>query len=392
MSSSNDPGAVARPPLPVAAAAFVSSFDRFAVSPLLILVAVDLGATLTQTLAIASTYYFAYGVSQPLWGLLSDRFGRLRLMRLTLLGAALMGIVSASVPGLTTLILARAVTGALYGAVIPAALTYVGDTVSEARRQPALADLMAAVACGTALATALSGVIGDSAGWRVVFAAPVLVSIASALALGRLPEPPRAAQPGLLPTLGLVLRNRWVLAVLLLVFVEGAVVLGVLTLLAPALQSQGSGAAAAGLATAAYGVGVIVTSRLVRVLVRRVSMPGLMGLGGAASVVGYAIAAVHTSVWTVVAVALLLGVTWSFLHSSLQTWATSVVPAARGTVVSLFAGFLFAGSAVGAAVGGPLGDAQQWTPLFGGTAAVAFLLTVAAGFARLRYESPGAPD
>ena len=90
MSSSNDPGAVARPPLPVAAAAFVSSFDRFAVSPLLILVAVDLGATLTQTLAIASTYYFAYGVSQPLWGLLSDRFGRLRLMRLTLLGAALM--------------------------------------------------------------------------------------------------------------------------------------------------------------------------------------------------------------------------------------------------------------------------------------------------------------
>lgn len=392
MSSTNDGGGAVRPPLPVAAAAFVSSFDRFAVSPLLILVSVDLGVSLAQALAIASTYYLAYGVSQPLWGMLSDRFGRLRLMRFTLLGAALTGIASAAAPGLATLILARALTGALYGAVIPASLTYVGDTVVEERRQPALADLMAAVACGTALATALAGVIGDSAGWRVVFAAPVLVSIVCAVALGRLTEPQREAPAGLLCTAGRVLRNRWVLAVLLLAFVEGAVVLGVLTLLAPALQSQGTGAGAAGVATAAYGVGVILTSRLVRPLSRHLSMPALMGLGGAAAVVGYAIVAVHTSVWTVVAVALLLGATWSFLHSSLQTWATSVVPEARGTVVSLFAGFLFAGSAVGAAVGGPLGDAQQWALLFGSTAGIALLVTCGAVVFRLRYENPGAHD
>ena len=58
MSSTNDGGA-SRPPLPVAAAAFVSSVDRFAVSPLLILISVDLGVSLAQALTIASTYYFA---------------------------------------------------------------------------------------------------------------------------------------------------------------------------------------------------------------------------------------------------------------------------------------------------------------------------------------------
>lgn len=255
MSSTNDRGGV-RPPLPVAAAAFVSSFDRFAVGPLLILVSADLGVSLAQALTIASTYYFDYGVSQPLWGMLSDRFGRLLLMRFTLLGAALMGIASAAAHGLTTLIIARALTGALFGAVIPALLTYVGDTVVEERRQPALADLMAAVACGSALA----GVICGGVDWRVVFASPVLVSVVWALALGRLTEPPREAPAGRLRTAGRELRNRWVLAVLLLAFVEGVVVLGVLTL-----------------------------------------------LGGA---------------------------TWSFLHSSQQTWATSVLPDARGTVVA----------------------------------------------------------
>ena len=93
--SSDVPARAARPPLPVSAAAFVSSLDRFAISPLLVLVALDLGATLAQSLTVASAYYLAYGLSQPVWGVLSDRFGRIRLMRATLLAAAIAGVVSA---------------------------------------------------------------------------------------------------------------------------------------------------------------------------------------------------------------------------------------------------------------------------------------------------------
>ena len=376
-----------RPPVSVSAAAFVSSLDRFAISPLLVLVAVDLGATLAESLTIASAYFLAYGLSQPVWGVLSDRFGRIRLMRATLLAAAAAGVVSALAPDLATLVIARSFAGAFFGAVVPASLTYVGDTVDEAHRQPALADLMAAIAVGTALATALAGMLGELAHWRWVFAVPAVLAIGCAIGLGRLHEPPRDAQAGLVATVRSAVRNRWVLAVVGLAFVEGAVVLGVLALLAPALQSQGIGAVGAGLATAAYGAAVVVTSRLVRPISRHLPMPGLMAIGGAAAAAGYALLAVHVSIATVVVTALLLGVTWSFLHSSLQTWVTGVLPQARGTVVALFAGSLFAGSAVGAAAGGAMADAQRWMALFAVTAAVALLLTGGVVVARRAYEN-----
>ena len=382
------PSASTRPPAAVALAAFVSSFDRFAISPLIVLVAADLGATLAQALTIASAYYLAYGVSQPVWGVLSDRLGRIRLMMAALIAAALAGVVATAAPTLTVLVIARALSGAFFGAIIPTSMTYVGDTVDEAHRQPALTDLMAAIAVGTASATALAGVLGHFLDWRIVFAIPAVLALASAIGLRGLGEPERQAPQGVLTTLGTAVTHRWALIVIGFAFVEGAVVLGVLTLLAPALQSQGVGAAIAGLATAAYGLGVIITSRIVKVLSSRLSMPRLVAVGGLATVVGFTLLTIHLSTLTVIIAALLLGTTWTFQHSSLQTWATSVLPQARGTVVALFAGGLFAGSSVGAALGGAAGDAGRWTLLFGITAAAGAVLTVAIVVGRRLYAGP----
>ena len=369
-------------------AAFVSSFDRFAISPLVVLVAHDLGATLAEALTIASAYFLAYGISQPVWGVLSDRLGRVRLMKATLLAAAVAGMVATFAPNLTILVIARALSGAFYGAVVPTSMTYVGDTVAEAHRQPALTDLMAAIAVGTASATALAGVLAHFADWRIVFAIPAVLAIVCALGLRRLPEPPREEQGGVLATIRAAITHRWVLIVITLAFIEGAVVLGVLTLLAPALQSQGIGAAIAGLATAAYGVGVIITTRMVKALSHRLSMPRLIAIGGTATVIAFGLLTIHLSTLTVIIAALLLGTTWSFQHSSLQTWATGVLPQARGTVVSLFAGFLFAGSALGTAVGGSLGEDNRWTLLFAITGIVALALTLIIVFSRRVYDGP----
>lgn len=386
MSDADAPTTPTRPPVAVSLAAFVSSFDRFAVSPLLVLVAADLGVSFSQALVIASAYFLAYGVSQPVWGVLSDRVGRIRLMRSALVAAAVVGVVAALAPTLAVLVIARTLGGAFYGAIVPTSLTYVGDTVDEDHRQPALADLMAAIALGTALATALAGILADVVDWRVAFAIPAALAVLSVIGLSRVPESHRESRTGILQTLRTALGDRWVRVVSALVFVEGAAVLGVLTLLAPALQSLGVGAAVAGLATAAYGVGVIVTTRMVRPLSRRLPMPGLMVIGGSATVLAFALLTLRLSIATVIVAAFLLGATWSFLHSSLQTWSTSVLPQVRGTVVSLFAGFLFAGSAFGAWAGGLLGEHGEWRLLFAVTATVGLALTVAVVLSRRAYE------
>ncbi|WMY79025.1 MFS transporter [Citricoccus sp. I39-566] len=375
-----------RAPFAIALASFTSSFDRFAVSPLLVFLAEDLGATLAQAVAVAGVYFLAYGFTQPVWGMLSDRHGRLRVMRLALLGAGLAGVGSALAPGLGALILWRGLTGAFFGGIIPTSITFIGDTVPNHHRQSALADNMAAVAVGTALATATAGVVGGALGWRVMFALPVLLAAGCLLALRSVAEPERPAAQGLWRSLARTVSNGWMLAIIALAFVEGAVVLGLLTLLAPALQDQGLDAATAGLSVAAYGAATLVASRLVRPLARRWPAHRLIALGGLGMVAGYAAVALHVSIGTVVFAAAGLGWTWALMHTALQSWATVVLPQLRGTAVSLFAAALFAGSSVGALLAGPLADAGRWTLLFGVTAVVAGVVAVLSFAARRAYH------
>ncbi|MEI7057886.1 MFS transporter [Nocardioides sp. CCNWLW239] len=375
------------PPPWISIASFVSSFDRFVVSPILVLVATTFDVSVGQAVAIASGYYLAYGLCQPLWGALSDRFGRVRLMQWALVGAGIAGLISAAAPTLAVLVAVRVVAGAFFGAIVPTSLTYVGDTVDATHRQRALSDLMAAMAVGTALAAAAAGITGQVFGWRVVFAVPALVALASAWGLRSLAEPPRAGTHGIGAAFKAALSNRWVLVVGLLVFVEGGLVLGVLTLLAPALQAQGVDAARAGLAAAAYGIAVLLSAQALNALTRRLPRWALMGIGGVALTIGYAAAAVSVSVPTIVGIVVMLGVTWAFLHTSLQTWATSIVPEARGTVVACFAASLFIGSSIAAVIAGPAADHDEWRTLFTVCAATAAVLTVACVLAYRTYTT-----
>ena len=74
------------------------------------------------------------------------------------------------------------------------------------------------------------------------------------------------------------------------------------------------------------------------------------------------------------------------MHTTLQTWATDVVPEARATVISLFAAALFAGSGIAAMAAAPLADAGSYGLLFGVAALVAVPLGLFAGLARRRYS------
>lgn len=388
MTAPAPPVTLVRPPFALSAASFVSSFDRFAVGPMLVLIALDLRVTLAAAVAAASGYYLAYGLSQPLWGVLSDRFGRMPVMRAALLGATAAGLASALMPSLVPLVALRVVAGACFGAVIPTSLTYVGDTVAAPIRQRALTDLMGTAALGTAVATGFGGVLADLVSWRVVFVTAALCALACALGLRSVPEPSRGAVGGLGAHVGAVLRERWALLVFGLAFVEGAVLLGLLPYLATALQHHGVTAAVAGLATAVYGVGLWLLSRLVKRLSRTWPAPLLIAVGGTQLCLGHALVAVHVSLVTVMAAALLFGGGWSFMHSSLQNWATSVAPRARGTAVAFFAAALFIGGAASSWAGGPLAGDGSYGLLFGVAAAVALPLTAVAVVGRHRYGTP----
>lgn len=369
---------------------FTSNCDRFSIAPLLVAIGLDLDVPLSAAAVVASGYFLAYGLMQPVWGIVSDRLGRVRVMRIALLGAAVAGIASALAPSIVVLGVARVVAGACFAAVVPSTLVYVGDVWPAATRQRPVSEILTASALGIALATVGAGLLADLVGWRAVPALMAAVAAGLWVALARLPEPdrePATRTPA--RSIRRVLSSGWGLFVLAVVLVEGVVVLGVLTYLAPAVQSLGYSAGVAGLVAAAFGVGALGFSRVVRALVSRVAPAGMAAIGGACLVAAWVVPAVEVTLVTLAVAGLLVGASWAFLHTTLQTWATEMVPGERATSVGLFAACLFLGSAIGAAVAAPLAEAGAYPTVFAASALVAVPVAVAATLGRRRYARAG---
>lgn len=368
-------------------ASFTSTFDRFGTPPLLVTIATAFGVSLGRATMVATAYYLSYGLSQLGWGLVSDRLGRVRTMRLTLAGAGVTGLLAAAAPSLTALTVARGVQGALFAAVIPAALVYVSDVFPPTARQRPIASLVGASAIAQSLSTLGAAVLAGVVSWRWAFALPALFAFILVVVLRRLPEP--ATDPAAPPaeTLRQVARQPWARIVWGLALVEGTIVLGVLTFLAPALESDGVPTALAGAVVAGQGLGVAVGSRVVSRIAGRVPATWLLAVGASTIGVGIAVAAASPTTVPVFVASVTFGLGFPILHTTLQTWATDVAPRGRAVTVSLFSASLFVGSAIGTAAFSPLADAGAFARLFGLAALVVVPFGVLAVVARARYDA-----
>ena len=121
---------------------FVSTLDRFAMPSVLLAISRDLDVPLPSVVTAASVYYVAYGAMQPVWGIVSDRLGRVRTLRITLLLAAVATAVSAGMQDVAGLTVARGIAGGLFGAAMPTCLIYVGDVVPIRQRQQEVTRLL----------------------------------------------------------------------------------------------------------------------------------------------------------------------------------------------------------------------------------------------------------
>ncbi|HYQ66567.1 MFS transporter [Actinophytocola sp.] len=368
---------------------FTSQFDRLMIAPMLVVIAAEMGRSVDAVSKAAAVYFLCYGVAQVGWAVVSDRLGRVRTMRLALLLAMVGGLASAFVPSVGWLVVARGVTGGCFAAAIPGGLVYIGDTVPVRERQAPLTDLMTSSAVGMAMATVTAGAIADFTSWRVAFALTALIAGALSYFLRALVEPSLGSPPPVWSSVKGVLTNRLALLVLGLVLAEGLVLLGPLTFLPVVLHASGLSVTVSGLLTAAYGASVIVFARVVKGRTRKVAPWLLILIGGGMAVFAYVVMVISQGAVAIVLGAVLLGGGWAFMHSTLQTWATDMAPGYRAMAVSLFATNLFIGSAIGAAVFGPMVDAGSFTAMFACTLAVSVPLVAIATVGRRRYATRG---
>ena len=389
---------IARPVALLSAAAFASVATMRAADPLVPQVAQEFGVTAGEASVVATAFALAYGVCQLAYGVLGDRFGKYRLVALAAFASALTVSAAGFAGSLGALALARLAAGATAAAIVPLSMAFVGDHVPYEDRQAVLARFLFGTILGTVGGQSLGGVLGELVGWRAVFLLlgglflMVGVLLVVELRSPRVPPPVLAdaiSPASLLRGYALLLGRPWVRVVLATVFVEGFLFYGGFTFIGAYLREAfGLDYATIGLLLGLAAAGGLLYAFTVRRLVRALGERGLTLIGGALIAAGFA-AVGATPLWAVAPAITLLGLGLYMLHSTLQTHATQMAPAARGLAVSTFANALFLGQAAGIWLCGVAVDRVGFVPVL--LAVGAALLAVGAAFALLLGRRPAEP-
>ncbi len=138
--------------------------------------AVDLNASPLQISLLFTVYSLMQFLFAPVWGHLSDRFGRKPILLIGLLGSGIALIGFGLADHLWLLFVARALAGLMSSAVLPTAMAYVADVTDESSRGRGMGLMGAAMGLGFIFGPGIGGLLA-----RFGHGTPFLVSGALSL-------------------------------------------------------------------------------------------------------------------------------------------------------------------------------------------------------------------
>jgi DHA1 family multidrug resistance protein-like MFS transporter len=119
-----------------------------------------LGAGGTELGLLAASYAVMRLIFGPVWGSLSDRFGRKPILMIGVLGYGITMFWFGLANQLWMLFVARSLSGILSSATSPTTMAYISDSTSEDERGRGMGILGAAIGLGTILGPGLGGILG----------------------------------------------------------------------------------------------------------------------------------------------------------------------------------------------------------------------------------------
>ncbi|HEX8748532.1 MAG TPA: MDR family MFS transporter [Pyrinomonadaceae bacterium] len=176
---------------------FLAALEATVVSTAMPTVIASLGG-LSHYSWVFSAYLITSTVTVPVWGKLSDLYGRRLFYQLGIAVFLLGSILSGMSTSMTQLIAFRAIQGLGAGALIPLGMTIIGDiyTLKERTRMQAL--FSGVWGFSSVIGPVAGGFITDQLSWRWVFYINIPVGLAAAFIMGlALKEPKRHQRPAI---------------------------------------------------------------------------------------------------------------------------------------------------------------------------------------------------
>ena len=147
---------------------------------------------------VFSAYLVTSTVTVPVWGKLSDLYGRRLLYQIGIIIFLIGTMLSGMSGSMTQLIIFRAVQGLGAGALVPLGMTIIGDIFTLQERAKMQAYFSGVWGLSSVVGPIVGGFITDQISWRWVFFINIPVGVAAALIIGfALKEPKYHEKPSI---------------------------------------------------------------------------------------------------------------------------------------------------------------------------------------------------
>lgn len=333
---------------------FASTLFSRAVDPVIPRIAADIGVDVKTAALLSTAFTFPYAIMQPALGTIGDFFGKTRLMNISLMVVAVTTLVCAFASNFSLLVAMRIVAGMLAGGIFPVGIAIVGDLVPVHQRQVAIGRLLAVGLTGNLIGATISGVISDLFGWRAVFFTlggfGLIAAIVAFFAFrglhgsGSKPFNFAAAIAGFRG----IFRDPRAKFCFGSVFFEAIIIHGMFPFVALLLLASGTTRSSyAGIVIGAFGLGGILFSLSLPVLVARVTQRHMMLAGAVCACAAFILISLNMTWYLQVPVFLLFGIGFYMLHNCIQVHVTDLTQTARGAALSLHSASFYFGQAIG---------------------------------------------
>lgn len=369
--------------------AFLANGDNYAAAPLIINIANDLNLTISTAAMSVTAYMLSFGVFTLLFGPISDRFGKVKIINIAAFGTAIFSILGSFAFNLPSLMFFRAMNGAFGAGIFPVTMALVGQSFDNANRHKALGKVMGLMFLGGAMATAIGGMLAYLGSWRLVYIVYGIAELCLAFVMLKTlkRDEPVVAKLSFINAYKEPLMNSRFMRLVITVFFVGFSVFGSFTYSGKLIkEATGLNLLFVGLILSLFGIGTVVGGRIAPKMKKKLKNGFLVfaGLLGCISLLGLS----STSSPVLIGVSLFgFGVAFIFLQSTLISTAQEKLPKMRGTAMSLASFNMFVGGAIGTYINGRVMNTYGTSAIFFNTAFIILAVGIVAAVFIAKYET-----
>jgi predicted MFS family arabinose efflux permease len=350
-------------------AAFVVMADNWVVSPILPTISKDMGVSIGSAALIITAYMIPFGLFQPLYGYLGDRFGRVKVINVTIVFFTIATALCAVASSLTDLAIFRALTGMFAGSVMPVSFALIGDVFPLEERQSAIGTFLGIGFLGQGLSTIIGGTIAYFFSWRGVFGIYALLAVIPTILLFTVSKGVHAVKNNdskLFAPMGGLLKNGKSRSIYIIVILEGLLIMGAFSFLGGFIKNQYNfNNLIIGLIMSVFGVMAIIGSRFAAKLSAKIGYKKTVIIGLTSATLASIIFVFGSNLLPVLIIGIaLLGLGLMLAHSTFLTLASEFAAKSRGVATSLVAFCYMGGGGIGTAIGSRILGSNGYVTLF----------------------------